>query len=85
MLTRLAEDPMQAARRAGLGRQAGAARGLPDRDGLGWSHPRLQLVDLQYSDVRPERGLYNRLVARGRMHRLVHGGRGHPGGGESAR
>ena len=31
----------------------------------------LQLVDLQYSDVRPERGLYNRLAARGRMVRLT--------------
>jgi proteasome accessory factor A len=28
-------------------------------------------VDLQYSDVRPERGLYNRLAARGRMVRIV--------------
>jgi len=28
-------------------------------------------VDLQYSDVRPERGLYNRLAARGRMARIV--------------
>ena len=32
---------------------------------------RLQLVDLQYSDVRPEKGLYARLVARGAMQRLV--------------
>ena len=28
-------------------------------------------MDLQYSDVRAEKGLYNRLVARGRMERLV--------------
>jgi proteasome accessory factor A len=28
-------------------------------------------VDLQYSDVRPDKGLYNRLVARGDMERLV--------------
>ncbi len=45
--------------------------GYRTRDGLGWGHPRLQLVDLQYSDVRPERGLYNRLAARGRIARLV--------------
>jgi hypothetical protein len=42
-----------------------------DRDGLAWDSPRLQLVDLQYSDVRPDRGLYNRLVARGSMETLV--------------
>jgi Pup amidohydrolase len=45
--------------------------GYRTRDGLEWSHPRLQLVDLQYSDIRPDRGLYNRLVARGRMERIV--------------
>jgi proteasome accessory factor A len=45
--------------------------GYRSRDGLGWSSPRLQLVDLQYSDVRPDKGLYNRLVARGDMERLV--------------
>ena len=32
---------------------------------------RLHLVDLQYSDVRLDKGLYNRLVARGSMKRLV--------------
>ncbi len=41
------------------------------RDGLDWDHPRLQLVDLQYADVRPDKGLYNRLVAAGRMERLL--------------
>jgi proteasome accessory factor A len=41
------------------------------RDGLEWSHPKLHLVDLQYSDIRPERGLYHRLVANGRIQRLV--------------
>ena len=45
--------------------------GFRARDGLAWSSPRLQLIDLQYSDVRPDRGLYNRLVERGRMVRLV--------------
>jgi len=36
-----------------------------------WDAPRLHLVDLQYSDVRLDKGLYNRLVARGSMKRLV--------------
>ncbi len=77
VLTRLAEDPMQLLARAGLGGQAGTARGLPHA-ATTWpgTHPRLQLVDLQYSDVRPDRGLYNRLVARGRMQRLVDRGGG---------
>ena len=45
--------------------------GYRDRDGLGWGDARLNLVDLQYSDVRPDKGLYHRLVARGSMKRLV--------------
>jgi Pup amidohydrolase len=45
--------------------------GYRARDGLSWTHPRLQLVDLQYADIRQERGLYNRLAARGRIQRLV--------------
>lgn len=45
--------------------------GFRRREGLGWSAPRLHLVDLQYSDVRLDKGLYNRLVARGSMRRLV--------------
>jgi len=45
--------------------------GYRTRDGLAWDNPRLELVDLQYADVRPDRGLYNRLAARGRMVRLT--------------
>jgi len=41
------------------------------RDGLSWGDSRLQLVDLQYSDVRPDKGLYARLAARGRFERIV--------------
>ena len=41
-------------------------KGYRSRDSLAWDNPRLQLVDLQYSNVRPNRGLYNRLAARGR-------------------
>jgi proteasome accessory factor A len=45
--------------------------GYREREGLSWEAPKLHLVDLQYSDVRPDKGLYNRLAARGRMERLV--------------
>jgi Pup amidohydrolase len=45
--------------------------GYREREGLDWDAPKLHLVDLQYSDVRSDKGLYNRLVARGRMERLV--------------
>jgi Pup amidohydrolase len=42
-----------------------------DRDGLDWHDAKLQLVDLQYADIRPEKGLYHRLLAAGRMERLL--------------
>ncbi|MDR0343934.1 MAG: proteasome accessory factor PafA2 [Nocardiopsaceae bacterium] len=71
VLTRLAEDPMQLARELDWVAKLELLEGYRTRDGLSWGHPRLQLVDLQYSDVRPDRGLYNRLAARGRMNRLV--------------
>lgn len=40
------------------------------RDGLTWKSAKLRLLDLQYHDVDPERGLYHKLVATGRMRRL---------------
>jgi Pup amidohydrolase len=71
VLTRLADDPMQTARELDWVAKLEILEGYRTRDGLAWSDPRLELVDLQYADVRAERGLYNRLVARGRMTRLT--------------
>jgi proteasome accessory factor A len=45
--------------------------GYREREKLGWASHKLQLVDLQYSDVRPEKGLYHRLVSRGSMATLL--------------
>ena len=42
-----------------------------DRDGLDWDDAKLQLIDLQYSDLRPDKGLYHRLVRSGRIQRLL--------------
>jgi Pup amidohydrolase len=71
VLSRLAEDPMLTSRELDWVAKLELLEGYRTRDHLSWGHPRLQLVDLQYCDVRPERGLYNRLAARGRMVRLV--------------
>jgi len=45
--------------------------GYRDRDGLEWNDARLGLIDLQWADIRPEKGLYYRLLARNRMDRIV--------------
>jgi proteasome accessory factor A len=71
VLTRLAEDPMLTSRELDWVAKLELLEGYRTREGLTWGHPKLQLVDLQYSDVRSARGLYNRLVARGRMMQLV--------------
>jgi Pup amidohydrolase len=42
-----------------------------ERDGLDWRDPKMRLIDLQYHDVRRDRGLYHRLVATGKVERLV--------------
>ncbi|MEP6696311.1 MAG: proteasome accessory factor PafA2 family protein, partial [Pseudonocardiales bacterium] len=71
VLSRLEIDPMSCAGELDWVAKLRILEGYRERDGLGWDAPRLQLVDLQYADVRPDRGLYNRLVARGSMLTLV--------------
>ena len=45
--------------------------GFRERDQLSWSDPKLRAIDLQYHDVRREKGLYYRLEASGKVERLV--------------
>jgi Pup amidohydrolase len=70
-LLTLADDPMRMAGKLDWVTKLQLMDGYRSRDGIGWSHPRLQLVDLQYSDVRADRGLYNKLAAAGRFERLL--------------
>jgi proteasome accessory factor A len=70
-LVRLETEPMSLSRELDWVAKLAILEGYRERDGLDWSSPRLQLVDLQYSDVRQDKGLYNRLVATGRFERLV--------------
>src|SRR5215510_9685219 len=71
VLARLADNPMQLSKELDWVAKLELLEGYRRRDRLGWDHPKLQLFDLQYSDVRLDRGLYNRLVARDRMIRLT--------------
>ncbi len=67
----LEEDPMLCAELLDWPAKLRLLEGFRRREGLSWAAPRLHLVDLQYSDVRLDKGLYNRLVARGSMKRLI--------------
>ena len=71
ILDALARDPAECADRLDWPAKLRLLEGYRARDQLGWAAPRLHMVDLQYSDVRLGKGLYNRLVTRGSMKRLV--------------
>src|SRR3954452_23317977 len=71
VLTRLEADPMTLSRELDWVAKLTLLEGYRSRDGLAWSSPRLEAVDLQYADVRPERGLYNVLVSKGRFERIL--------------
>ncbi|WP_166350498.1 depupylase/deamidase Dop [Phytoactinopolyspora limicola] len=71
IVTTLGNDPMALADQLDWVAKLALLESYRERDGLDWSSPKLHLIDLQYSDVRPERGLYHRLVAKSRMRRLL--------------
>ncbi len=71
VLSRLESDPMSLSRELDWVAKLQILEGYRSRDGLEWSSPRLAAVDLQYSDVRPDKGLYNRLATSGRFERIV--------------
>ncbi|MCV2394807.1 depupylase/deamidase Dop [Actinotalea sp. M2MS4P-6] len=71
VLDRLAQDPALCAREVEWVAKLRVLDAMRRRDHLAWDHPRLAAMDIQWSDVRPERGLYHRLVAAGAVERLV--------------
>lgn len=71
LLERLAVDPASCAREVEWVAKLRLLERLRERDGLAWDHPRLAAMDLQWSDVRPERGVYHRLLAADAVERLV--------------
>ncbi|WP_280453060.1 depupylase/deamidase Dop, partial [Nocardia cyriacigeorgica] len=71
VLDLLERDPMECANLLDWPAKLRLLEGMRSREGLNWGAPKLHLMDLQYSDVRLDKGLYNRLVARGSMKRLV--------------
>src|SRR3954464_11767286 len=86
VLDRLERDPMLCAGELDWVAKLKLLQQYRDRDGLEWSDAKLHAIDLQYADVRPDKGLYHRLLRLDRIDRLLSGeggGRGlhHPPGG----
>ncbi|GAA4821624.1 depupylase/deamidase Dop [Nocardioides caeni] len=71
VLTRLESDPMSLADQLDWVAKLKLLEQYRTRDGLDWDDAKLQLIDLQYSDIRPEKGLYHRLAQAGRIQRLL--------------
>ena len=71
VLERLARDPMECATELDWVAKLKLLEQYRSRDGLDWDDAKLHLIDLQYSDIRPEKGLYHRLVQGGRIQRLL--------------
>ncbi|MCL2850732.1 MAG: proteasome accessory factor PafA2, partial [Micrococcales bacterium] len=71
VLDRLGDDPATCARDVEWVAKLGVLEGLRRRGHLAWDHAKLAAVDLQWSDLRPERGLYHRLLAAGAVDTVV--------------
>lgn len=71
LISTLRTDPMDAAQQLDWVAKLKVLEAYRDRDSLEWKDPRLALIDLQYADLRPAKGIHYRLAARGAMERLV--------------
>jgi proteasome accessory factor PafA2 len=71
VLNRLEQDPMLCARELDWVAKLQLLEQYRERDGLDWDDAKLHLIDLQYADIRPDKGLYHRLVRLGRIERLL--------------
>ncbi len=70
LLAALARDPMECSREIDWVAKLALLEAYRTRDGLDWSSHRLQAIDIQYSDIRRDKGLAARLEARGDLSRL---------------
>ncbi len=71
ILDLLEADPMSAAQRVEWVAKLQLLERFRTRHGLDWDDPRLAMVDLQYSDLRPGRGLFTKLRAAGAVPAMV--------------
>ncbi len=71
VIDQLEADPMALATELDWVAKLQLLNGYRRRDGLSWTDPRLQLVDLQYSDLTEGKGLARKLERRGSLQRLT--------------
>jgi proteasome accessory factor PafA2 len=71
MLGQLAEDPMQLDREIDWVIKRKVMSEYIARRGLNWRQPQIAMLDLQYHDLRPEKGLYSLLERKGEVERVI--------------
>jgi proteasome accessory factor A len=71
ILTGLETDPLSLHRELDWVAKYRVLSAFRERDSLPWSDPKLHAIDLQYHDVRRDKGLYQRLAASGKVERLT--------------
>jgi Pup amidohydrolase len=71
VLVGLEEDPLSLSTELDWVAKYRLLEAYRERDGLEWNDPKLRLIDLQYHDVRRDKGLYYKLADSGKMERLV--------------
>jgi proteasome accessory factor A len=71
VLAALEDDPATLHRQLDWVAKRRLLQAYRDRDGLEWGDSKLRAIDLQYHDVRRDRGLYYRLEASGKVERLT--------------
>jgi len=71
VLTKLESDPMQLSRELDWVIKKAWIDKFMDRDRLSWRDPKVSLLDLQYHDIRPERGVYYRLALNDQVDRIT--------------
>ncbi len=71
VLDKLERDPMLLVRELDWVAKRQMIRSYMERKGCGWDDPRVRLMDLQYHDIRREKGLYYALERSNMIDRLV--------------
>src|SRR5437016_2538821 len=71
VLTKLESDPTQLSRELDWVIKRELIDNFMNRHRLSWRDPKVSLLDLQYHDIRPDKGVYYRLVANDHVDRIT--------------
>jgi proteasome accessory factor A len=71
VLTKLSEDPLQLDREVDWVIKHKLITAYMARRGVDWQHPQVAMLDLQFHDSRPDKGLYHLMERRGEVDRII--------------